>query len=1558
MTPPNDEALWRLAEAVADRAPVEWEREAVVNAALQPQLRRLRILEAVTALHRRAVPDPLIGTRLSHFQILEKIGEGGMGVVYRAGDKRLRRQVALKVLPPELVANEERRLRFLREARAAAAVTHPNIATIYDVGEGQGVVFIAMELLEGETLRELVSRRSPTQRQILSFAIQIAHGLEAAHSKGIVHRDLKPENLIVTTDGRVKILDFGLAKLVSREQVDTEQPTATAATRPGQLLGTPRYMSPEQVRGLPADHRSDIFSFGVLLYEVLAQKHPFRRDTALATLSAILEETPPELSSLGRGVPLAVGGIVRRCLEKAREDRFPSAHDLAVALETVLAAPAGSARLQEVEEQSPYPGLSSFTERDAAFFFGREGEVAALWRRLRERRILAVIGPSGAGKTSFMRAGVMASRPEGWGALVCTPGAAPLRGLGQALAPELSGDPGALRKLVGFDDPETAFELVSLWRKHHGEALLVVDQFEELFTLNPPEVQGRFADLLGRLAHEGDVHVLLSLRDDFLIRCSEQEPLAPIFLELTPLPALSREGLRRALVEPAQKRGCRFEDEALVEEMLTSVEGARAALPLLAFAVSRLWERRDREMKVLTREAYEEIGGVAGALAQHAEAALDQIGSERQGIVREIFRNLVTSLGTRAVADRKELLSAFPDRKGAEAVLGKLIDARLLTSYEVEEVEGKPSRRRVEIVHESLLKAWPRLVRWQAQDEEGALLRDQLKQAVHLWEEKGRPADLLWSGTAYQEFKLWRERYPGSLTVLEEDFARSMEDKARRKKRLVRLALSTAFLMITAIAIAIGISRHQATSARDQARSEALRAESSKLLALAELRLREDPTEALAFTIASLEQADTDEARTFAMKALWEAPPAFELIGGSQAVKIPTFSPDGKWLAAAGHSAEVRVWSEDGRGPLVLPGHETSPRGGNRARWASNGLLVTGAASMVGSRVHLWSLPEGRHVRTIDFGRPSSWQVGPQRLLAETLESGSAERPSVGLLRSWALPDGEPVVQGRVDWRKLGTQRTFFAPDGTSWLYARDRNLYSRPLPVGGGPDRLLARLGAEVAEFTDQNSPDQLVVADRSGQTHVWSFSPRGPPRRRVIPKPDTASYGMLPDPSGRWLSGYPDQQVLLWDLAAWPAARPWALRRNESWYNAIASFHPTGDWVVASTAHFTRLTFWPLGKTYPSVVDGYASHFRPVAFSPDGKWLATVWDDQRLRLWPLPGSGVSEVRSLDLPETSLIASLAFDPKGRYLFAVGNQDRAWVVPLDGSAPRKLQGFSEDTLLHAAAVSPSGRLVATAFFYGRGEKTLRVWNLETGELRRFDLPESQGTVTGGNEARLGPTGYERGIVSVAFADDSTLYTAGDGGLRRWNLESGSHELVAATSPGYGMRGSLSADRRVALTVENHLGQAENCPRALLHNLTAGTSRQLTEFGECGTWRMRAVALDPSGSVAAAGSLDGIVRVGRLSGGEPHLLVGHKGAVDSIVISPDLRWLATSGEDNTLRLWPMPDLSKPPLHALPHDELLAKLRSLTNLRVVRDPSSATGWKVEVGPFPGWKDVPTW
>jgi serine/threonine protein kinase len=238
----------------------------------------------------------MIGTRLSHFRILAMLGEGGMGVVYRAEDERLRRQVALKVLPPELVTNEERRLRLLREARAAAAVSHPNIAAIYEIGEDSAIIFIAMELVEGKTLRHLIGTRPMPIRDSLRIACEIAEGLAHAHQARVIHRDLKPENVAVRVDEHVKILDFGLAKLLE-EQGDHADPELSKLdtismeiTRGGRVFGTPAYMSPEQARGLAVDARSDLFSFGAVLYEMATARVAFRGATPTDTLTRIIHE--------------------------------------------------------------------------------------------------------------------------------------------------------------------------------------------------------------------------------------------------------------------------------------------------------------------------------------------------------------------------------------------------------------------------------------------------------------------------------------------------------------------------------------------------------------------------------------------------------------------------------------------------------------------------------------------------------------------------------------------------------------------------------------------------------------------------------------------------------------------------------------------------------------------------------------------------------------------------------------------------------------------------------------------------------------------------------------------------------------------------------------------------------------------------------------------------------------------------------------------------------------------------------------------------------------------
>jgi hypothetical protein len=322
------------------------------------------------------------GARLGQYEIVAPLGSGGMGEVYRARDPRLDREVALKVLPAALRDERDRLQRFETEARAAGALNHPNVLAVYDVGEHEGAPYLVTELLEGATVRERLAAGRVPPRKALDWAAQIARGLGAAHAKGIVHRDLKPENLFVTKDGRVKILDFGLAKALGGEISATE--STLAETVPGAVLGTAGYMAPEQVRGKPADARADIFAFGAVLYELLAGKRAFEGDSYVERGHAILTKDPPPLAESGVTVPAAVERVIQRCLEKAPDDRFQSARDLGFALEALSDTSASGTR------GAPVPGPRRRVARVAGLaallvVFGVGSALLGRWQGRRPR---------------------------------------------------------------------------------------------------------------------------------------------------------------------------------------------------------------------------------------------------------------------------------------------------------------------------------------------------------------------------------------------------------------------------------------------------------------------------------------------------------------------------------------------------------------------------------------------------------------------------------------------------------------------------------------------------------------------------------------------------------------------------------------------------------------------------------------------------------------------------------------------------------------------------------------------------------------------------------------------------------------------------------------------------------------------------------------------------------------------------------------------------------------------------------------------------------------------
>jgi len=1340
---------------------------------------------------------------------------------------------------------------------------------------------------------------------------------------------------MLTRTGRVVVMDFGL----------------TSPSGSGSIGGTPAYMPPEQARGESTDARADVYSAGIVLAEMLSAEGGPDESSRQSFWESIRTE-PPNLPE----TPWKP--ILTQSVSSDPDARYTTAADLARALEEV------AFRVEGIEHERPYPGLASFQQEEAEFFFGREAQVEAVWKRLQQVHLLGLMGPSGSGKSSFINAGLMPAAPDGWCCVRMAPSADPFASLGRALLPKLETDRDAMSFLARLEGPEPSLEVLREQRVRHRELLVIVDQFEELFTQSPLEEQRRFSELLGRAALEADVHVLLSMRDDYLFQCQAFEVLRPLFSELTPLGPPTGSSLRRAIVQPALRCGFRFEDETVVEEMLQEVTKERAALPLIAFTAAQLWERRDQETGYLTRDSYEAVGGVGGALAQHAEATLERIGQDQIPIVRELFRNLVTAEGTRASRDRGELLSVFDaDSPGprtqdsalsssAAEVLDQLVDSRLLTSYEIPEREGRPGHQRIEIIHESLLTAWPRLVRWQMQDAEGAKLRDEVRAQAELWEQHGREPDYLWSGTAYQEFLIWCERYPGGLTTVEEDYASAMTAHAERRRRRRRVVSGTVLFIAIVIATTMGILWKQSEAAKDEAVAEARRAEAAKLLSVAQLQFEIDPTEALAYTTASLDLADTNEARHLALQILHEMPPSFERKSEAEANNQLAFSPSGNRLVTCGQTDEMQVFSSEGGPPLVLSGNGSVSLQGRNPKWLSDDLLAT--RNREEGRARIWSFPGGELVQKLEESGPAGWMARDGDLFTEVLDTDEETGHELYHLRRWRMPDGEVEDLGTIDMTALGlgyNTWSWFDRHGEGWVFPKGKNLLVRPLPFREDAlDRVVAthENGFFPASYPPDDSNGLWTREVVTGDLRLWNLSRSGAEPLRLISRPAGLEEGdpVRIDFSGRWISSV-TRQIRLWDLDSWPGARPVRLQRAGPWEYSTAAVHPSGGLVAAVTQGRTHVTFWHLRGNLPRVLEGYdRDPTQPLAFSPDGMWLATILTNG-VQLWPLPGNTATEAPKLLGHEPAVIAvEITFDPIGSYLGLVGVSDSVGIVPVDGGPPRKLEGLSDDSVTTAVAISPSGTLVASAP-WRLGPWKLKIWNLETGERRLLDLPE------GASFSKMGRSGA---VQNLAFSDESTLHSSGVGGVRRWDLATGSHELVFASQPDSLTRMAMAADGRTAVIGEQRVKDAAERRNSVLKllDLVTGEVRELPAFGE----GSHSFVIDGSGTVLATCDDHGIIQVGRVLGETPHLLLGHEGAVTDLAISPNGRWIASRGEDHTLRLWPVPDLDQPPLHTLPHDDLIAKLQSLTNLRAVRDPESSTGWSIEVGPFPGWKEVPEW
>jgi serine/threonine protein kinase len=805
----------------------------------------------------RASQLPAPGERIGQYELIRELGRGGMGAVYAARDTKLGRKVAIKLLNsnhhPELTA------RFILEAKATAACNHENIVVIHEVGEHADNPFMVLEYLQGAPLSQLLQdgRKLPPA-QAIELIVPVVRALTVAHAHNIVHRDLKPDNIFVTDSGTVKVLDFGIAKLLHQEDDDgallrtaaatNAAPGGREMTRRGTLVGTLPYMSPEQwgAGGAAVDHQSDLWAVGIILFEMVSGQHPLapRKGWDLM-VTGVLREPMPSVRTVCPNLSDELANIIDHCLQKPKAHRFGSARELLDALEPML--PGRYVRRLRSDE-SPYAGLKSFQESDAHRFFGRSRDVAAAVARLRDLPLVGIVGPSGVGKSSFVRAGIvpaLKASGEPWSTLVVRPGRSPMAALAYALAPMLSTSSGAnttaITVAADLSQQQQIVErlyaepgylgaaLRSRARSRSQHILLFIDQFEELYTqVVDPRERLAFTACLAGVCDDvtTPLRLVLALRSDFLDHVAEAPTLlAELTHGLFFLTPPTRDGLRDALIQPAEMAGYQFEAPSMVESMLDHLEHTPGALPLLQFAASQLWETRDRDRRLLTIESYHRIGGIAGALASHADAVVAECTQREQVLVRSLFLRLVTPERTRAIIPVNELYELSADPGEVHRVVDRLVRSRLLVGQTVASAGGTSAGGTVELVHESLIHGWPLLRRWLDETQEDAAFVDQLRNAARQWQTKGYAPDLLWRGAAMEEARIWYSRYHGELPDLQRAFLSAVFALSARATRRKRVAIVGSLAFLSALVVAAGVGLYLIRTAEQRATAQAVRAE-------------------------------------------------------------------------------------------------------------------------------------------------------------------------------------------------------------------------------------------------------------------------------------------------------------------------------------------------------------------------------------------------------------------------------------------------------------------------------------------------------------------------------------------------------------------------------------------------------------------------------------------------------------------------------------------------------------------------------------------------------------
>ena len=1106
-----------------------------------------------------------------------------------------------------------------------------------------------------------------------------------------------------------------------------------------------------------------------------------------------------------------------------------------------------------LDDQPPYLGLTAFSTDDADRFVGREREIEAFLNRLRQRPLQVVVGPSGAGKSSFIHAGVIPGLPASWHTVTLRPGAAPLAALAARLA---MGNLTASQLRALFEGAPAAVAALVAHGAASGTIVIVIDQLEELFTLcTSAGEREQFAAVVAQLAASATapIRVICAIRDDFLMQL---EALAPLRSMLSPALVLlgnpSRDALVRIVDAPARRAGYTLSDPGLADDMVSAVVDRPGALALLSFTASRLWELRDRRFRQLTRNAYDAMGGVGGALGRHAEATLETLPPNEQRFVREIFRHLVTAEGTRAVITATELHQRLATPR-ADAVIDKLVDARLIT---VSEGDGDSH---VEIIHEALIDAWPRLHQWIREDVEGARMRDQIRIFARQWDDRGRSRGLLWRGDVLAELERWLRRSGrAALSELETAFVEASRRDARRAVRIRRgvvmlgVVIALAGLQYGAVVRTRGVQRlaeaRTTQSYVEQGRNALLEGKHTEgLLYLAEAAHRGDDSPIVRFMLDRAAQPLRAEVARLpsASGRMWSA----------------AFSRDGQRIVTTDDQS-ARVWDgQTYRLLLTLPHtgpvfHASFDPDHTRLVTASDGF------------VKIWELATGRLVRALAVQRPG--------------------RPPAHYFMAAMSPDGRVVAA--ID-----------GPGTVADVWDADTGDVLGELPnvtvTGANPSLAFSRDGAwlatsaggDVRVFDTRTWRLALTIA--GPKINSLSFDPTGP-RLATASWMGDASIWELPagnrvhhlqeigdriehiafSPDGAYVvTGSGDGAERVWDAKLGTLHTELKSHRGGVWW---AEFDPTSRLVVSAgsdggVAISDVVTGMPV-----AVLEGPRSMVLSARFDPTSRrviaasWdgTARVWDaTPSYRRWSSPPIDEDCGTDVSLDADQRFIAISCAAHGSHIWDTARDQR--LADLPSASP-----VLDESPLVFVAVSAAGDRAAVA----RG-RTVEIYALPGDHLVRVIAHPAEVAAVA-----FARSGHDLASASV---DGSLMITRDD-----------REPFALAVGPGgIDAIGLLPDGRVVAAGAHGHLRVYDPERRLVLADLALPPGTYVRAFRVSADSR-RLIAIAKTGTPVPPTLWD--LEHYRLAG----TLVGHKGLVFSARFVRGDREILTAGTDGVARLW--------------------------------------------------------